>query len=181
MMFGRAVVPAAVLLSSVSTGVLDAQSVATGDRVRATVEARSGRLAGTLVEWVQDTLYLAPDGSADGGTVTAIPVGTLSRFEVSKGLRSNAGKGALIGGAIGLLVGGGMSIIAGSTVDTEVTSTDYLAFTGLVTLGGVGLGALIGALSKSERWEEFPVDGLRLGIAPGGDGGYQLTAVLRFR
>lgn len=181
MMFGRAVVLAAVLLSSVSIGVLEAQTLATGDRVRATLKAGSGRWTGTLVEWVGDTLYLAPNGSAEGVTATAIPLATLSRLEVSTGFRSNAGKGALIGGGIGLLVGGGMSIIAGSTVDTEVTSSDYVAFTGLVTLGGAGLGALIGSLSKSERWKEYPVDGLRLGIAPGSDGGFQLTAVLRFR
>lgn len=181
MMFRRVMVLTAVLLSSLSIAALDAQTVASGDRVRVTAEARSGKLTGTLVEWVQDTLYLAPDGSAERVTATAIPLSTLSRLEISKGLRSNAGKGALIGGGIGLLVGGGMSIIAGSTVDTEVTSTDYLVFTGLVTLGGAGLGALIGALTKSERWEEYPLDSLRLGIAPGGDGSLQLTAVLHLR
>ena len=172
---------AAVLLIINSVQSLDAQTVSAGERVRATIEEQSGKLTGTLVEWGQDILYLAPDGSAERVTATAIPLSTLSRLEISKGLRSNAGKGALIGGGIGLLVGGGMSIIAGSTVDTEVTSTDYLVFTGLVTLGGAGLGALIGALIKSERWEEYPLDSLRLGIAPGGDGGFQLMAVLRLR
>lgn len=172
---------AAVLLLTSSVQSLDAQTVSAGERVRATIEEQSGKLTGTLEEWGSDTLYVVPDGASQDVPARAISLSTLSRLEISKGLRSNAGKGALIGGGIGLLVGGGMSIIAGSTVDTEVTSTDYLAFTGLVTLGGAGLGALIGALTKSERWEEYPVDSLRLGIAPGGDGGFQLTAVLRFR
>jgi hypothetical protein len=172
---------AAVLLLTISVQSLDAQTVSAGERVRATIEEQSGKLTGTLEEWGSDTLYVVPDGASQDVPARAISLSTLSRLEISKGLRSNAGKGALIGGGIGLLVGGGMSIIAGSTVDTEVTSTDYLAFTGLVTLGGAGLGALIGALTKSERWEEYPVDSLRLGIAPGGDGGFQLTAVLRFR
>jgi len=172
---------AAVLLLTSSVQSLDAQTVSAGERVRATIEEQSGKLTGTLEEWGSDTIYVVPDGASQDVPARAISLSTLSRLEISKGLRSNAGKGALIGGGIGLLVGGGMSIIAGSTVDTEVTSTDYLAFTGLVTLGGAGLGALIGALTKSERWEEYPVDSLRLGIAPGGDGGFQLTAVLRFR
>ena len=172
---------AAVLLLINSVQSLDAQTLSAGERVRATIEEQSGKLTGTLEEWGSDTLYVVPDGASQDVPARAISLSTLSRLEISKGLRSNAGKGALIGGGIGLLVGGGMSIIAGSTVDTEVTSTDYLAFTGLVTLGGAGLGALIGALTKSERWEEFPLDRLRLGIAPGGDGGFQLTAVLRFR
>jgi hypothetical protein len=181
MMFGRVIVPAAVLLSSVSIAALDAQTVAVGSRVRATVEARSGKLTGTLVEWGQDTLYLAPDGSAELVTATAIPLSTLSRLETSRGMKSNAGKGALIGGGIGLVIGGGMSLIAGSTVDTEVTSTDYLIFTGLVTVGGAGIGALIGALIKSERWQEYPLDGLHVGLVPTSDGGFQLTAVWHLR
>lgn len=181
MMFGRVSVPAAVLLSSISIASLDAQAVDAGNRVRVTVEEQAGNMTGTLTEWSQDTLHVAPDGSAEQVTATAIAVNTLSRLEISKGLRSNAGKGALIGGGIGLLVGGGMSIIAGSTVDTEVTSNDYLVFTGLVTVGGAGVGALIGALIKSERWEEYPLDSLRLGIVPRGGGGFQLTAVLRLR
>jgi hypothetical protein len=96
-------------------------------------------------------------------------------------MKSNAGKGALIGGGIGLVIGGGMSLIAGSTVDTEVTSTDYLIFTGLVTVGGAGIGALVGALIKSERWEEYPLDRLSLGLVPTHDGGFQLTAAWRLR
>ena len=172
---------AAVLLLINSVQSLDAQTVSAGERVRATIEEQSGKLTGTLEEWGSDTLYVVPDGASQDVRARAISLSTLSRLEISKGLRSNAGKGALIGGGIGLLVGGGMSIIAGSTVDTEVTSTDYLVFTGLVTLGGAGLGALIGALIKSELWEEYPLDSLRLGIAPGGDGGFQITAVLRLR
>ena len=103
---------------------------------------------------------------------------SLSRLEISKGLRSNTGKGALIGGGIGLVVGGAMSINAGANVDKNVTTAEYLAFTGLVAVGGAGIGALVGALIKSERWEELPLDRLRLGIAPRSDGGFQLTAVL---
>ena len=172
---------AAVLLLINSVQSLDAQTVSAGERVRATIEEQSGKLTGTLEEWGSDTLYVVPDGASQDVRARAISLSSLSRLEISRGQKSNAGKGALIGGGIGLLLGGGMSIIAGSTVDTEVTSTDYLIFTGLVTVGGAGIGALIGSLIKSERWEEFPLDRLRLGIAPRSDGGFQITAVLRLR
>ena len=172
---------AVALFFILSAGSLDAQTVSAGERVRATIEEQSGKLTGTLEEWGSDTLYVVPDGASQDVPASAIPLSTLSKLEISEGLKSNAGKGALIGGGIGLVVGGAMSIIAGSTVDTEVTSTDYLIFTGFVTVGGVGIGALVGALIKSERWEELPLDRLRLGIAPRSDGGFQLTAVWYLR
>jgi hypothetical protein len=172
----------AVALSlSLSAGSLDAQTVSAGERVRVTIEEQSGKLTGTLEEWGSDTLYVVPDGASQDVAARAISLSSLSRLETSRGMKSNAGKGALIGGGIGLVIGGGMSLIAGSTVDTEVTSTDYLIFTGLVTVGGAGIGALIGALIKSERWQEYPLDGLHVGLVPTSDGGFQLTAVWHLR
>ena len=70
-------------------------------------------------------------------------------------------------------------LIAAERVDTEVPASDYVLLTGIFAAGGAGIGALIGSFSKSERWREYPLDRLRVGLLPSGDGGYRLTVTWR--
>jgi len=78
----------------------------------------------------------------------------LHRMEVSRGHRSNAGRGALIGGGIGLVLG--LACVE-STDDDDWTGCEGGGEVAVITLGFGGLGALLGALSHHELWEEVPV------------------------
>ena len=72
------------------------------------------------------------------------------------------------GGAIGLFVGGA---VAGASVCDEWACLGPF-FSGLFVGADVGLisGAAIGGLIKTERWDEAPLDRLRLSFAPRQDG-----------
>ncbi len=63
--------------------------------------------------------------------------------------------GGLIGAGFGLFLG-----IAASTDDSgwwEVGVDDIAAAAGILGAGGAGVGALIGSLSKRDRWEPVPL------------------------
>ncbi len=84
----------------------------------------------------------------------------VSKLEVSLGRKSNVGRGALVGAGVGLAVGA----IAGGIIGASWPDAPEPAWlTGAAALGaiglgaGVGTGALIGAISRAERWEELPI------------------------
>jgi hypothetical protein len=63
--------------------------------------------------------------------------------------------GGLIGAAFGLFIG-----IAASTDNSgflQVGVDDVAAATGIVGAAGAGIGAIIGSLSKRDRWETVPL------------------------
>jgi hypothetical protein len=47
-------------------------------------------------------------------------------------------------------------------------------------LGGALIGALIGSASKTDRWQEVPLDRLRVSLGPQRDGRFGLGASVRF-
>jgi hypothetical protein len=47
-------------------------------------------------------------------------------------------------------------------------------------LAGAGLGALVGSLFRSERWEEVPQDRWRASLGPGPGAPFQLSVALTF-
>jgi hypothetical protein len=128
-----------------------------GFRVRITVEKPSKHShVGTLVSADADSLRFTTDTSG----VVAIPTGSVTRFERSRGRRSNAGRGALLGGVIG----GAAGLILG--IGAEADNSDWGIQIGaegiaLATLfmgaAGAGFGALIGAASKGEHWERLTI------------------------
>ena len=125
-----------------------------GSRVRITVGKT--KHVGTLVSADPDSLRFTTDTSG----LVAIPTVSVTRLERSRGRRSNAGQGALIGGVIG----GAMGLIGG--IGAEADNSDWGIEIGakgiaLATLffgaTGAGLGALIGAASKGEKWEPLTI------------------------
>ncbi len=96
------------------------------------------------------------------------PIASLERLEIPAGRKSHTWLGA----GIGLLVGAG----AGATLYPEsdcgfVETTECKLYAALI-LGGAGAatGAVIGMLIKTDRWEEVPLDRLRVGVMPHRDG-----------
>jgi hypothetical protein len=94
------------------------------------------------------------------------------RIDVYLGRRSNAGKGALIGALVGTGLGliGSIAWIANDCefIDSWGCGSEEAGVMVVGTLGlalvGTGLGAGLGALIKSDKWEEVPLSRLR--VAP---------------
>jgi hypothetical protein len=159
------------------TVVAQAPAPLPGTRVRVTLPCQPGhqpagraahescRSEGPLLPLSGQAMALAaagPDLDAGRDAVT--------RLEVSRGQRSHWRMGA----AIGFLAGAGATFAAlrsgGSTANQDALATHECI--GLVTLGGAvgaGLGAAVGALFQTERWQEVPLrrGGLRLAPQPG--------------
>lgn len=126
-----------------------------GSRVRITVGKT--KHVGTLVSADADSLRFITDTSG----LVAIPTVSVTRFERSRGRRSNAGQGALIGG----VTGGAMGLIGGIAAEAESSGSWGIDVgpegIALATLffgaTGAGLGALIGAASKGEKWQPLTI------------------------
>ena len=126
-----------------------------GSRVRITVGKT--KQVGALVSADADSLRFITDTSG----LVAIPTVSVTRFERSRGRRSNAGQGALIGG----VTGGAMGLLGGIAAEAESSGSWGIDIgpegIALATLffgaTGAGLGALIGAASKGEKWEPLTI------------------------
>jgi hypothetical protein len=173
-----------------------APPVKVGDRVRVTA-ADVGRREGTVQLLTTDSLvmrpeygawpvysaYSAPKYSAYGApNRLAIPFASVTRLELSMPGGSRAGDGALIG----LLLGGvGGAFAAGAACASDPWFQDDAggcAMAGAVVFGAGGalVGAIIGAMITGTRWEEVPLERLRLQAAPQRDGRFGLGAWVRF-
>ena len=141
--------------------LLEAQAlpaqVEAGSRVRVTVAPPSpGRRIGRLVSLDSDSLRYSRWNTT---SVTALPLASVARLEQSTERHSNTGRGAMIGG----LIGGGFGLFLGIAASTDnsgwldVGVGEIAAITAIVGAGGAGVGALIGSLSKRDRWEPVPL------------------------
>ena len=111
--------------------------------------------------------------------ITACPLASVTRLDVSRGQKSHAVVGSLVGAGAGALVGLAMcantdvcGILSDNDIKGEVVATS-------VVVGGL-LGLLVGYLIKTDRWEEVPLERLRVSLAPQRDGGFALGFSVRF-
>ena len=148
-----------------------------GDRIRATVPGVSpGPLVGTVVAFQTDSLIV------QGGTSTwHLSLASLTHLDVSQGQRSHA----LLGAGIGLLVGAGAGVLIASDCDTvegPFATQGQCTAVGAAVFGGAGalVGALTGALARTERWAQVPLDRLRMSLTPNPGAALQLRASLSF-
>jgi len=155
----------ALLLSGVLAFALPAfassQTLSPGTRVRVTAPALMlDRQRGQLVSLDRGSLVLEGSGSDLGSRSAAprrwvIPRDAVAQLERSLGIRANTRKGLLIGAGVGLAAGlvvtrsGGGSACRGSGDYGEFCAT----IIGASTAGGALLGALVGAVARSERWQ----------------------------
>ena len=146
-----------------------------GARVRATVR-EPGRverqMVGSLRTFDSERLTLSAE---DSGNQVALARPNITRLEISRGRKGHAVMGLLLGTVLGL------SAIAlkdaGCGPDCEKPSTGFVV--GAVA-GGALVGAGIGAMVRSERWESLPwaVGQARRSAAP--ISGPNLRVTLRF-
>ena len=131
-----------------------------------------------------DSLVLRPEY---GAWPVAIPLASVTRLEVSQGQKSRMGPGAGIGllggGLLGYLISSG-TLGRGCTEGGGFLEPTREQCIGLSTVGGavVGtlLGLVIGAVMTTYRWEEVPLDQLRVSFGPQRDGRFGLGAPVRF-
>ena len=149
-----------------------------GARVRVTPQwpnlvTPNNRAVGTVAAIRGDTVFLEREGFAP----FEFALSSVTRLEVSRGRHSGAFQGALTGakvtGIIGLLVGLGWTMYCLDETSFSCMEKPALAIPATAipfAATGALLGALIGAFSTTDRWEEVPLDRLRLSFAPKRDG-----------
>jgi hypothetical protein len=101
--------------------------------------------------------------------VTEVPVASVTRLAVHRGQRSAWASGLVYGLVGGALAGGVLGLASGddppgwfSMTAGEKAGLGAVAFG---ALGGIG-GLVIGALTKSDKWEQVPLDRLRVSVVP---------------
>ncbi len=156
----------------------DSLPVRAGDRVRVTApDLGIRKQAGRFEALRADTMVVAVADS----TMT-FPVAFVTRLEVSRGQKSRAGQGAGIG-----LVGGGLLgflISSGTCSGESFLIRTREACIRVSTVGGavVGtfLGLAVGAVIMTDRWQEVPLDRVRVSFGPQRDGRLGVGASVRF-
>ena len=143
-----------------------------GSRVRVTAPAiYEGRLVGHVIAFIPDTLLIEQKLF----TRWKVPEADIELIEVSLERKSRAGTGALIGAGTIAAAGVGTALVG--CADSDCTLFFYAALG--ATLVGAGIGALIGSQIKVDRWEEVPLDRIRVSLTPSG-GGLEVTAKFVF-
>ncbi len=154
-----------------------------GARVRVT--HLWGKSVGTFVAWESDTLVFQSNGDT-----LSVPVDLVTRLDVRRGRKTNTGKGA----GIGFLLGGVVGAVIGYASYEECVPQGWFSCIGpnfgpgLVALvgglvgglGGGSVGAVIGTAIETDRWQEVPLDRLRVSLGPQRDGRLGLGASARF-
>lgn len=170
-----------------------ALEVSPGTRVRVTAPSiAEHRIVGTIVTIGADTLTLKTKRkvepfilNSNGQAETlAIPFASVTKLEVIRGKKRNVVKGA----GIGVVVGGLSGVVYGFSEGDDPpggilgwTAKEKAAMLGIMgSLSGGVLGALIGALKTTDRWEKAPLDRLRLGLMPQRQGGLALSTSFSF-
>jgi hypothetical protein len=181
------ITPLAILLVSVPLSFLQGQKphrLGARDNVRVYqrglwqgLRSRHGPdVTGTILTLTADSLLLLTD---DGATVI-VPVNSVATIEINRGPRSNWLKGMTAGAVIGS--GAGLAIGLATRFETEGcytglpleptaqcqdTWTSVLGTVGIGAAGGALLGAVIGTLIKTDRWEQIAVDGQSVRLIAG--------------
>ena len=148
------------------------QLVFPGERVRVTAPdcALRGQVA-TLRAIRADTLVLE---------TTECPMASVTRLDVSRGQKSHGRNGAAIGFPAGAVLAFAYCQV-GDKTGCEVLGNDATLGIALI-FGGVGVlvGAIVGHAIKTDRWEEVPLERLRVSLAPQRDGRFALGFSVRF-
>ena len=118
-----------------------------------------------------------------GDKIYEIPLDKIDRLEVLKGKKRSSSKGVLIG----MAAGAGIGAIAGAGVNCDnLYDGDVGQMTCVGLFGGIGagsgllFGAIIGSISKTDRWVEIPRSDLNMEIAPQTQSGLGLSLLFTF-
>jgi hypothetical protein len=162
----------AVISASFPAGLLaqTAESpVPLESRVRVTTRSAPGlESVGALDSWDGTSLEL----SGSDFELRTIPLSDLATLEISRGKKGHWVLGTLVGTGIGIAAG--LIIAQNSTADVDPDNwfsgmaepAEDAGIVFLSTLSGMVLGAAVGAMIKTEKWEDVPLpDGEPLSLA----------------
>lgn len=161
MQYARALVAFAVVLTPSATvgAAEDAQQLSPGDRVRVEVSTAEERLVGRLLVLDDKHLDLQVEGEDEPRIFAREDITALA----ISGRRRSRGWGALIG------AGAGVALSLALSLDEWRDADDYPGWTGFAIRANllVPIGAVIGLVaSPGERWEDVPLDSVRVCIHP---------------
>ena len=124
---------------------------------------------GTVVGWESGSLLLEPE-KPDGDTPLTLARDQITRLDVHRGSKSRALLGAGIGFGVGVALGFAACAGSGGSPCRSEGEGSPAGFA--LVLGGVGagLGALVGLLFRTDRWEAVPMEGIHVTFTPVYDG-----------
>jgi hypothetical protein len=168
-----------VALTCVAGALAQQPLLTPGERVRVTApEAGVDRLAATVEGFDGTVLTVRADSTI------RMPVHLIGRLDRYAGRHNRRWRGAAFGAAGGAVIGGVVGYLACENYEVTLAgggtgncfdSRDggQLALWGPLGIGVVAgplLGFLIGTRIVTDRWEEVPLEHLRVGVAPQRDG-----------
>ena len=130
------------------------------------------RLVGTFSGYDSESIGIKPD---DKQNSVWVPLTSVTRLQQVVGRKYNIVKGAWIGSLVGGTVGAVVGLIISHYEDEPGVSYPGTP-PAAVMCGGIGallgapIGGFIGAFVTSNRWEEVPLDRMRVSFAPRRDG-----------
>lgn len=153
-----------VVMATVDLSAQQEMPVEPGDRVRVSAPGVvEGQVVGTIEKLSPDTCVLQVE---DQLWPVVLPLASVTRLEVSRGSGSKTGLGILIGAGVGFL--GGYLIGTQSSLCEECGGSSSgktgLAFGTFLGLLGAAAGGELGAKNRVERWEDVPIERLRVSI-----------------
>ncbi len=146
--------------------------VESGARVRVKAPPRQpGWVVGTVVGWESESLVLEPE---EPGTSLTFARDQITRLDVHRGRKGRA----LLGGGIGLLSGVVFSfvLVAQLERDHDRFRNDRVVLGAVFGGGGALLGALVGLLIRTDRWEAVPLERIRVSFTPVRNGRFAILA-----
>jgi hypothetical protein len=132
-----------------------------GQRTKITAPALvSHALVGKIYTIVPDTVVVVTDRFYPGEPgAWRISLGKIKTYQIPEGYRAHTVTGAIVGTCIGVALSTAFAL-----VDNDRRASDRaFPYPATVTGGGI-IGALAGAITKSERWRTVPNDKLKLGL-----------------
>ena len=122
---------------------------------------------GNFVVMTNDSIVLAVNSE---GLHQAIPRDLMTRFDVYAGRKSHL----WVGAGIGLLGGAVAGAVTWTSIGgCKLVDDSECRMYGALLIGGIGavVGGVVGAfIWKTDRWEEVPLDRLRVSLVPKRDG-----------
>ena len=145
-----------------------------GDEVRVHAPAvLRSRVRGTVVLYQGSTLDVR---QRNGGTVVSIPVASIE--DLARNVGVHRGRSSWRMARFGAFLGGAAGLVSGPLIATTRAPDNFgqvMAVSAVVgTLGGAGLGAMLGAAFPRDEWQHF-----RMPIIPtlrAGEGSVQVGA-----
>jgi hypothetical protein len=166
-----------VLVPFTSLQAQEPPTIEPGERVRVTApDFGLQKSVGTCLSLSQGVMAFEPAGSSQ----LTIPTGSMTGLEISRGRKSNTLKGL----GLGFLGGAALGAVIGLLVDEH--GNDLAPWNAAVVgaavfgAGGAVVGAGIGTAIKTDRWEEVPVDRLRVSLTPQRGGRLGIGLSLKF-